>query len=75
MLQFHALALELVERRRVELFVAMTTQITPAHVIGEDEEDVGRSYGCGLAHGIHGQHGKDEGNEEDAESFHEACIP
>jgi hypothetical protein len=53
----------------------MTTQITPAHVIGEDEEDVGRSYGCGLAHGIHGQHGKDEGNEEDAESFHEACIP
>ena len=41
MLQLHALALELVERRRVELFVAMTTQITPAHVIGEDEKEVG----------------------------------
>ena len=40
LLQFNALALELVERRRVELFVAMTTQITPAHIIGEDENYV-----------------------------------
>ena len=48
MLQLHALASELVERRRVELFVAMTTQITPAHVIGEDEEDVGLLRGRGF---------------------------
>ena len=48
MLQLHALASQPVERRRVELFVAMTTQITPAHVIGEDEEDVGLLRGRGF---------------------------
>lgn len=58
MLQLHALALELVERRRVELFVAMTMQITPAHVIGEDEEDVGR--GVEVAYGTRGQREKDQ---------------
>jgi hypothetical protein len=41
MLKFDALSPQFVERRRGELVVAMATQITPAHVIGEDEEDIG----------------------------------
>ena len=51
MLQFHALVLELVERRRGELVVAMATQIAPAHVISEDEEDVWRLGGRGSSPG------------------------
>ena len=67
MLQLHALALELIERRRVELFVAMTTQITPAHVIGEDEKDVGR--GC-LPCRTREKHAKAKEEKERLEVFH-----
>ena len=40
-LEFDALCSQPVERRRGEFRIAMATQIAPAHVIGEDEEDVG----------------------------------
>ena len=41
MVQLHALALQLVERRRVDLVVAVAAHIPPTHVIGEKEKDVG----------------------------------
>ena len=40
MLERDALCPEPVERGRGELGIAVATQITPAHVVGEDEKDV-----------------------------------
>ncbi len=40
MLEFNAMCSESVDRGRGELCIAMATQITPAHVVGEYEEDV-----------------------------------
>ena len=69
LLQFHALALEPVERGRGELVVAMAAEIAPAHVIGEDEKDVGPF--CRRIGGVHhSQRREQQGDGDGEEVFH-----
>jgi hypothetical protein len=39
--ELHALGGQAVNVRRLELLLAVTTQVTAAEVVGEDEDDVG----------------------------------
>jgi len=39
--QAHALSGKMIEVRRLDLFLPVTAQLTPAEVIGHDENDVG----------------------------------
>ena len=39
-IEFHALAFQFVEHRRIQAIVSVATQVTPPHVVGQDEENV-----------------------------------
>ncbi len=66
---------ECVERRRVDVGIAVAPQIPPAEIVGEDEEDVGPARRSRFAVGpVGGREHAEQGDEKnECPGFH-ACI-
>src|SRR4051812_12110646 len=70
LIEFGPLTRELVKVWRIDQFVAVAAQISPAPIVGQNEDDVGRAFGGGDG----AAKSASEGKEKEGEVFHGVAI-